>query len=215
MTNCSVKVSEHTERLRVPCLKLTLCSVLSLCCRVAADRRDQPPWKRSGSLHAAAGQPAGAPREEGRRDPGLHTQRHQAREKQHHPARPHRLRLVQRSTGRLSRWPAAAFAQATDSSLCCDSSSLLRRENAAGADSGPVSGRPVRYLWLHHANSSWLRGRGHRVGHRQAPAGRQLLGGESAARWAASQPVAAARCRRPYSVSETILPIREAVNAAI
>lgn len=97
-------------------------SVLSLRCRAAADRRDQPPWKRSGSLHAAAGQSTGAPGEEGRRDPGLHAQRHQAGEEQHHPARPHRLRLVLHSPVVLARWPAATFAWETDSNLRCNSS---------------------------------------------------------------------------------------------
>lgn len=68
--------------------------------RTAADRGDQPSWECTGSIHAAAGESAHPPGEEGRRGPGLRTRRHQAGQEQHHPAGPHRLRLTPRNRQR-------------------------------------------------------------------------------------------------------------------
>lgn len=61
-----------------------------------------------------------------------------------------------------------------------------RRKDAAGADAGALFGRPLRHLRLHHAHPGRVRGRGHRVGHRQAAARCQLLRGQSTTRWAAA-----------------------------
>lgn len=69
--------------------------------RAAADRWDQPSWQRAGSVHAAAGQPARPPGEEGGRGPGLGARRHQTGQEQHNPARPHRLRSALRFKGCL------------------------------------------------------------------------------------------------------------------
>ena len=62
--------------------------------RTPSNSRDQSPWQRPGSLHAATGHSAGSSGEEGRRRVRLHTHRHQTGEEQHRAARPHRIRLV-------------------------------------------------------------------------------------------------------------------------
>lgn len=60
----------------------------------------------------------------------------------------------------------------------------FHRKDIVGADTGTLSGCSICNLRLHHTNSSWIRGRGHRVGYCQTPARCQLLSGKSTARWA-------------------------------
>lgn len=67
--------------------------------RTVADRRDQPSWECTGSVHAATGESAHPPGEEGGRGPGLCKRRHQTGQEQHHPARPHRLRWTHAPSG--------------------------------------------------------------------------------------------------------------------
>lgn len=67
---------------------------VACCCRAAADCRDQPSWKCSGSDHAAAGEPAAASGEEGWGGPGLHSLRHQTGEEQHYTPRSDWFRFV-------------------------------------------------------------------------------------------------------------------------
>lgn len=60
----------------------------------------------------------------------------------------------------------------------------FHRKDIVGADTGTLSGCSICNLRLHHTNSSWICGRGHRVGYCQTPARCQLLSGKSTARWA-------------------------------
>lgn len=61
---------------------------------------------------------------------------------------------------------------------------IFHRKNLVGADIGTLFGCSICNLWLHHTDSGWIRGRGHRVSYCQTSARCQLLSGESTARWA-------------------------------
>lgn len=60
----------------------------------------------------------------------------------------------------------------------------LNRKNLVGTNTGTLFGCSLCNLWLHHINSSWLRGRRHRVSYCKTATRCQLLSGQSSARWA-------------------------------
>lgn len=61
---------------------------------------------------------------------------------------------------------------------------ILNRKNLVGTNTGTLFGCSLCNLWLHHINSSWLRGRRHRVSYCKTATRCQLLSGQSSARWA-------------------------------
>lgn len=77
-------------------------------CRTAADRWDQPSRECTGGIHAATGESAPPPGEEGRRGPGFRTRRHQTGQEQHNPARPHGLRSASQNDHQSKGYPRPA-----------------------------------------------------------------------------------------------------------
>lgn len=179
------------------CLECWAC-----CCRAAADRRDQSSWECSGSDHAAAGEPAAASGEEGRGGPGLHALWHQTGEEQHYTPRSDWFRFVSRqlfSVGTPGLW-FVCNRKCIKGYLIIVSVFFINRKNIIGTNTGTLSWCSLCDLRLHHTDSSWIRGRRHRVGHRQTSARCQLLSGESTARWAVRQELTAGS--EPYVEAE-------------